>query len=142
MDTNRLRKNSYSLKHKIPKEIKDYSDGRDMHQYETRETFKPIIDTQKEIKETIDKKQDKLIEKLQENQQNIFNSPDVLSDVMSQQGSRQGSVHGINRWLSDLQSSFDPLDTIEESDGNNDDEDKNKNDDIFTMRYGGYLMNC
>ena len=97
MDTNRLRKNSYSLKHKIPKEIKDYSDGRDMHQYETRETFKPIIDTQKEIKETIDKKQDKLIEKVQENQQNIFNSPDVLSDVTSQQGSHQGSVHGINR---------------------------------------------
>ena len=141
MDTNRLRKNSYSLKHKIPKEIKDYSDGRDMHQYETSETFKPIIDTQKEIKETIDKKQDKLIEKVQENQQNIFNSPDVLSDVMSQQGSHQGSVHGINRWLSDLPSSFDPLNTIEESDGNNEDEDKNKND-IFTMRYGGYLMNC
>ena len=141
MDTNRLRKNSYSLKHKIPKEIKDYSDGRGMHQYETRETFKPIIDTQKEIKETIDKKQDKLIEKVQENQQNIFNSPDVLSDVTSQQGSHQGSVHGINRWLSDLPSSFDPLNTIEESDGNNEDEDKNKND-IFTMRYGGYLMNC
>ena len=141
MDTNRLRKNSYSLKHKIPKEIKDYSDGRDMHQYETSETFKPIIDTQKEIKETIDKKQDKLIEKVQENQQNIFNSPDVLSDVTSQQGSHQGSVHGINRWLSDLPSSFDPLNTIEESDGNNEDEDKNKND-IFTMRYGGYLMNC
>ena len=141
MDTNRLRKNYYSLKHKIPKEIKDYSDGRDMHQYETSETFKPIIDTQKEIKETIDKKQDKLIEKVQENQQNIFNSPDVLSDVMSQQGSHQGSVHGINRWLSDLPSSFDPLNTIEESDGNNEDEDKNKND-IFTMRYGGYLMNC
>ena len=141
MNTNRLRKNSYSLKHKIPKEIKDSSDGRDMHQYETRETFKPIIDTQEEIKETIDKKQDKLIEKVQENQQNIFNSPDVLSDVMSQQGSHQGSVHGINRWLSDLPSSFDPLNTIEESDGNNEDEDKNKND-IFTMRYGGYLMNC
>ena len=141
MDTNRLRKNSYSLEHKIPKEIKDYSDGRDMHQYKTRETFKPIIDTQKEIKETIDKKQDKLIEKVQENQQNIFNSPDVLSDVMSQQGSHQGSVHGINRWLSDLPSSFDPLNAIEESDGNNEDEDKNKND-IFTMRYGGYLMNC
>ena len=105
-----------------------------MHQYETRETFKPIIDTQKEIKETIDKKQDKLIEKVRENQQNIFNSPDVLSDVMSQQGSHQGSVHGINRWLSDLPSSFDPLNTIEGSDDNNEDEDKSKNDDIFTMK--------
>ena len=112
-----------------------------MHQYETRETFKPIIDTQIEIKETVDKIQDKLIEKVQENQQNIINLPDVLSDITSQQGSHQGSFHGINRWLSDLPSSFDPLNTIEESDGNNEDEDKNKND-IFTMRYGGYLMNC
>ena len=113
-----------------------------MHQYETREIFKPIIDTQIEIKETIDKTQDKLIEKVQENQQNIINLPDVLSDITSQQGSHQGSVRGINRWLSDLPSSFDPLDTIEEIDGNDEEEDKNKNDDIFTMRYGGYLMNC
>ena len=33
------------------------------------ETFKPIIKAQEEVKETIDNKQDKLIEQLQKNQQ-------------------------------------------------------------------------
>ena len=68
-----------------------------MYRYDTRETFKPVIDTQKEVKETIDRKQDKLIEKVQENHENITNSLHVLSDIMSQQGSHQGSVYGVNR---------------------------------------------
>ena len=71
--------------------------------------------------------QDKLIKKLQENQENITKSLDALSDVVSQQGSYEGSTYGVNRWLSDLPSNFDPLETVEEIE----DLDEDFNDDIF-----------
>ena len=70
-----------SLRHKISKQIKDYRE-RQVIQYESKESFKPIMDTQKGIKETFDEEQDKLIEKLQGNQENINNSLDALSDVV------------------------------------------------------------
>ena len=100
MDINRPRKSTERRmkadppRHRISKEIKYYHNGRVVYRYDTRETFKPVIDTQKEAKETIDRK---LIEKVQENQENITNSLHVLSDIMSQQGSHQGSVYGVNR---------------------------------------------
>lgn len=59
-------------RHRISKEIKYYHNGRVVYRYDTRETFKPVIDTQKEVKETINKKQDQLIEKLQENKQKLL----------------------------------------------------------------------
>ena len=114
------------MKRKIRKEIKDYRDGREDRQFENKELFKPIITSQKEVKETIDKKQDKLIEQLQENQ-NFIQSVDVLSDIMS----KHGSTGGVERWISDLPSKFDPLDTIEEdSDGKEDSDDEEG--DIFS----------
>ena len=64
----RMRSSTAAMKHQITKEIKNYRDSREDTQFENRELLKPIIDTQKEVKETIDKKQNKLIEKLQENQ--------------------------------------------------------------------------
>ena len=60
-----------SLRHKISKQIKDYRE-RQVIQYESKESFKPIMDTQKGVKETFDEEQDKLIEKLQGNQENII----------------------------------------------------------------------
>ena len=45
-----------SLKHQISREIKDHRDGRDMYQYETRETLKPIVDSQTEGSEAADAK--------------------------------------------------------------------------------------
>lgn len=42
-----------SLSHKISKEIKNFRDRREVIQYESRESFKPITDTQKEVKETM-----------------------------------------------------------------------------------------
>lgn len=71
--------------------------------------------------------QDKLIKKLQENQENITKSLDTLSDIVSQQGSLQGSTYGVSRWLSDLPSNFDPLETVEEIE----DLDEDFRDDIF-----------
>ena len=70
-----------SLRNKISKQIKDYRE-RQVIQYESKESFKPIMDTQKGVKETFDEEQDKLIEKLQGNQENINNSLDALSDVV------------------------------------------------------------
>ena len=113
------------MKRKIRKEIKDYRDGREYMQFENKELFKPIITAQKEVKETtdIDKKQDKLIEQLQENQNELIGSVDALSDTIS----KQGLVGRVGRWLSDLPSSFDPLDTIEEE-GEGDGDDKKVDD--------------
>ena len=45
-----------SLKHQISRDIKDHRDGRDMYQYETRETLKPIVDSQTEGSEAADAK--------------------------------------------------------------------------------------
>ena len=45
-----------SLKHQISREIKDHRHGRDMYQYETRETLKPIVDSQTEGSEAADAK--------------------------------------------------------------------------------------
>ena len=45
-----------SLKHQISREIKDHRDGRDMYQYETRETLKPIVYSQTEGSEAADAK--------------------------------------------------------------------------------------
>ena len=45
-----------SLKHQISREIKDHRDGRDMYQYEIRETLKPIVDSQTEGSEAADAK--------------------------------------------------------------------------------------
>ena len=45
-----------SLKHQISREIKDHRDGSNMYQYETRETLKPIVDSQTEGSEAADAK--------------------------------------------------------------------------------------
>ena len=98
---------------------------------DTSEILKPSIEVQKKVKKTIDEKQNKLIEKLQENketvdkkqdkviqqlkenQSELIKSVDVLSDIMS----KQGSVSGVQSWLQDLPSDFDPLDIIGEEEG-------------------------
>lgn len=48
-------------------------------------------------------------------------------DIVSQQGSHQGSTYGLNRWLLDLPSNFDPLETVVEIE----DLDEDFKDDIF-----------
>ena len=95
---------------------------------DTAEILKPSIEVQKKVKATIDEKQNKLIEKLQENKETVdrkqdeviqqlkdnqvdlSKSIDTLSEIMSQ----QGSVSGVKTWLQDLPSDFDPLDIIGE----------------------------
>ena len=55
----------------IGKIIQDYNDARQGLAIEREEQFKPIVDEVKQVKETIDEKQDRLIKKLDENQKAI-----------------------------------------------------------------------
>ena len=114
----------------VRKVIKTYKTQKQDMYDDTAEILKPSIKVQKELKNTIDKKQNKLIEKLQENKETVdkkqdevikqlkenqvelIKSVDVLSDIMS----KQGSVSGAQRWVDDLPSDFDPLDVIGEED--------------------------
>ena len=128
--------------------VKTYKTQKQDMYDDTKEILKPSIDVQKKVKETIDEKQNKLIEKLQENKETVdrkqdevinqlkenqaelIKSVDVLSEIMSQKGSQQGSVSGVKTWLEGLPSDFEPLDIIGEED---EDEDKAKQKPIKTL---------
>ena len=51
--------------------LKEYEHSKQNIQEDLSETFKPIIDVQKETKKTIDENQDKMIDQLQKNQKAI-----------------------------------------------------------------------
>ena len=108
--------------------IKTYKTQKQDMYDDTAEILKPSIEVQKKVKATIDEKQNKLIEKLQENKETVDKkqdeviqqlkenqvelnkSIDTLSEIMSQSGSQSG----VKQWLSGLPSDFDPLDIIGE----------------------------
>lgn len=77
MDLTKLRKElalkeeNSAKKHEIINTIRDYRNRKIDSDYESTELFKPIISSQREVKETIDRKQDKLIEQLHDNQRAI-----------------------------------------------------------------------
>ncbi|KAL9987251.1 hypothetical protein ACROYT_G001527 [Oculina patagonica] len=116
MDIEKFRENQKKhyennlLKRQIRKQIKDTLDEKQSRQFESKELFKPVITSQKEVKETIDKKQDKLIENLNEKQEKLITAVDMLNETMSSSGSQSG----VQSWLSDLPSKFDPLDIVPE----------------------------
>ena len=120
---------------------------------DTAEILKPSIEVQKKVKATIDEKQNKLIEKLQENKETVdrkqdeviqqlknnqvdlSKSIDTLSDIMSQ----QGSVSGVESWLQDQPSDFDPLDIIGEEEEGEEEEPKslmNSGETEIIKKYG------
>ena len=76
------RSKTTSLKHEIHDKIRDYRNQKGDVQYEHRELFKPITKSQDTVRETINEKHNKLIGKLQENQEAITNSLDMLSEVI------------------------------------------------------------
>ena len=116
----------------VRKVIKTYKTQKQDMYDDTAEILKPSIEVQKKVKATIDEKQNKLIEKLQENKETVdkkqdeviqqlkenqvelSKSIDTLSEIMSQSGSQSG----VKQWLSGLPSEFEPLDIIgEEGEG-------------------------
>ncbi|KAL9969366.1 hypothetical protein ACROYT_G021574 [Oculina patagonica] len=126
MDIEKFRENQKKhyennlLKRQIKKQIKDTLDEKQSRQFESKELFKPVITSQKEVKETIDKKQDKLIENLNEKQEKLITAVDMLNETMSSSGSQSG----VQSWLSDLPSKFEPLDILPEEDEEEDEEDE------------------
>ena len=116
---------------KVREVIKTYKTQKQDMYDDTAEILKPSIEVQKKVKatidekqnkligklqenkETVDKKQDEVIQQLKENQSELIKSVDVLSDIMS----KQESVSGVQSWLQDLPSDFDPLDIIGEEEG-------------------------
>ena len=130
MDIEKLRKNqkkhyeNHLLKRQISKQIKDTLDEKQSRQFESKELFKPVITSQKDVKETIDKKQGELIEKLNEKQEELITAVDMLNETMSSSGSQSG----VNSWLSRLPSNFDPmdLDPVPEEEEEDDEEEEDK----------------
>jgi len=74
MDIERIKKISESkikagvLTNQVRNAIKEYQHERQDMQEDLSETFKPIVKAQEEVKQTIDEKQDKMLEQLQKNQ--------------------------------------------------------------------------
>lgn len=101
--------------------IKTYKTQKQDMYDDTSEILKPSIEVQKKVKKTIDKKQDELIQKIQENketvdrkqdqvinqlrdnQNELIKSVDVLSEIMSNKGDQSM----IEKWLSDIPSQAD-----------------------------------
>ena len=77
MDIERIKKLTESkvkagnISKRVRTVLKDYEHSKQDVQEELSETFKPIVEAQKETKETIDEKQDKMLEQLQKNQKAI-----------------------------------------------------------------------
>ena len=111
MDINELREifKESAKNEAMAQQIRDKFERHDNNvqerQYETREYFQPVITAQEDVKKTINEKQDKVIEQLDKNQTELIQSVDVLSDIMS----KQGSTAGVERWVSDLPSRFEPI---------------------------------
>ena len=61
--------------------VKTYNRQKQDMYDDTSEILKPSIDAQKSVKESIDKKQDKVIEQLQENQKAITEGLDKISEA-------------------------------------------------------------
>ena len=67
----------------IRKIIQDYNDAKQGLAIEREEQFKPIVQGVKQVKETIDEKQDRLIKKLDENQKALTEDMSLLKELDS-----------------------------------------------------------
>ena len=65
----------------IRKKMQDYNDVQQGLAIEREEQFKPIVDEVKQVKETIDEKQDRLIKKLDENQKALTEDLSFLKEL-------------------------------------------------------------
>ena len=63
---------------------------------------------------------------MKENQSELIKSVDVLREIMSQ----QGSVSGVQSWLKDMPSDFDPLEAIEEGDEEEEGEEGEEGEEV------------
>ena len=143
MDINELRmkveksKQINAMKQRIRKEIKTHRDYLENRQHENRELFKPIITTQNEVKNVIDEKQDKLINQLENNQKELIRSVNTLSTVMS----NQSSTAGVEKWVSDSPSIYEPIEEGDEEGDEKGDDDNSLffSDDTEVIKKYGFV---
>ena len=85
MDIERIKKiseakiNAGNVVNKVRKTLKEYNKERQDVQEELSQVYKPIVKAQQDIKQTIDEKQDKMLEQLQKNQESLT---DGLQNVL------------------------------------------------------------
>ena len=72
----------------------------------TEEIYQPVTKSVEKAQKKTDEKQDKMIEQLQENQENITKAIDTLSEAVSKPRLIPG---GLERWVGGLPSQFDPI---------------------------------
>ena len=65
----------------IRKKIQDYKDVKQGLAIQREEQFKPIVEEVKQVKETIDDRQDRLIQKLDENQKALTQDLSLLKEL-------------------------------------------------------------
>mgnify|MGYP006891514904 CR=1 FL=1 len=68
-------------KQEIRKKIQDYKDAKQGLAIQREEQFKPIVEEVKQVKETIDDRQDRLIQKLDENQKALTEDLSLLKEL-------------------------------------------------------------
>ena len=118
----KLKQENALLKKQINQQIKNSLDFKQSRQIDNQEVFKPVIKAQKETKQTIDEKQDRLIEQLNKNQSKLINAVDTLNETLTMQGSKVD----IQDWLDDQ-----PNELIEVDPLYKDTEDDDQNGALF-----------
>ena len=76
-----LRLENRRKKLEIRKKIQDYKDAKQGLAIQREEQFKPIVEEVKQVKETIDDRQDRLIQKLDENQKALTQDLSLLKEL-------------------------------------------------------------
>ena len=72
--------------------MKEYEHSKQDMQLGLSETFKPIIDVQKETKKTIDENQDKMIDQLQKNQKALTSGLEDITMLQQSPGATQAET--------------------------------------------------
>ena len=100
-------KNREALKQKLlEKKLGDQELAR-----ATEEIYQPVTKSVERAQKKTDENQDKMIEQLKENQENITEAIDTLSEAVSKSGS---VPRGLENWVGGLPSQFDPIEEEEE----------------------------
>ena len=83
----------------VRNDLKEYNEAKQDAYEGVSETFKPIIDVQKSVKESIDEKQDELIDQLQRNQQALTQAMELNQRAIIYDTELPKAIEGEERGL-------------------------------------------
>ena len=130
--------NTFLKNRKILKQrLLDKKLGEQKLQEAGEKLYQPVTKSVEKAQTATDKKQDKMIEQLKENQTNITQAIDTLSEAVSNQGSNQD----VNSWLEKIPSQLDPIEeeaVIEEGEAAVEEESIFKNHEKFVLKKYGF----